>query len=179
MAEYNDPKLDAWGPETSITTARFTSNQVRVESVPVRSNLTNGQLWGVDPIPTRAVSGYEPLWESDDDSPRGGYSAPLRPDPLWRSAEDDNNAPLRTKALWESDDDDVFDGRPREELLWDSGGQAWRPLNEVSSAEKTETNIVPNPGSETSPNIEQQTQVTPPPPEPSTRPYIWSYKNKS
>jgi hypothetical protein len=190
---YNDPKLDAWGPETTVQTISFGSKPKR-SIEPVRTNLTNGQLWGIDPVPTQAVGGYEPLWDSDESD----YNAPLRPEPLWDSGE--GNAPLRTEALWESDETDA-DAPLRDEPLWDSGGSAWRPVNDMTSSGTgdkldswgSEFNDVPqsefgvdsnidgsglqgtsalSTGQGSSPN----TTVSSPPTPPSTRPYIWKYQ---
>ena len=169
MSQYNDPKLDAWGPEVPVTTVQIGASNTRTYTAPVRTNLTNGQLWGVDPIPTAATGGYEPLWDSDATD----YNAPLRPEPLWDSG--DGNAPVRTEALWDSDETDA-QAPLRDEPLWDSGGNAWRPADDlgpgdpftpveslnIPGADYDPENLAYNPNESSSPS-------TPP----ATRPYIW------
>lgn len=114
---------DQWGGNGSIETF----SQGNVSKRTVRSNLTKGQLWGIDPIPTQEVEGYEPLWE-------GPQNAPLRPEPLWDSGN--GSAPVPTSAIWENAPD-------RDEPLWDSGGNAWRPLNQIA-VPNSETTIPRN-----------------------------------
>lgn len=192
-----DKKLDDWGPEAPIKTVQFGS-KIRTNNEVVRTNLSNGQLWGIDPIPTNAVARYEPLWDSDETD----TYAPLRPEPLWDSGTD--SAPLRTEALWESDQTDA-DAPLRDEPLWDSGGTAWRPVNDLSPQSPTgdklsqwgsefdESYSQPNFGTESFAEGErtgsalsgqgalgtsgtQSPAASAPPTPPSTRPYVWKYQ---
>ena len=193
---YNDPKLDSWGPEANIQTISIGAKPKR-NTERVRTNLTNGQLWGVDPIPTQATADYEPLWDSDDSS----YNAPLRPEPLWDSGN--GNAPLRTEALWDSDETDSS-APLRDEPLWDSGGNAWRPIDDMTSTPAatsgdklsewgSEFDNLPQNDFGVDPNLDTSglqgtsalssgqgsspnTTASSPPTPPSTRPYIWKYQ---
>ena len=177
--EFTDENLGGkfFANPKTVTTVQIEASSTRTYTAPVRTNLTNGQLWGVDPIPTSAVAGYEPLWDSDTTN----YNAPLRSEPLWDSGDD--NAPLRTEALWDSDETDA-NAPLRSEPLWDSDGNAWRPVDDLGSGALTPTTIGGADGglSKASPNIEQNTEAvaapTPskPPTPPSTRPYIWKYQ---
>jgi hypothetical protein len=193
-----DKKLDEWGPEVPIRTFSVGGNKTYKNTETVRSNLTNGQLWGIDPIPTNATSGYEPLWDSDETD---SY-APLRPEPLWDSG--DGSAPLRTEALWDSDETDA-NAPLRDEPLWDSDGTAWRPVNDLSAQSSTgdklsqwgsefdDSYAQSNFGTESIADGEnvgsalsgqeslgtsktQSLAASAPPTPPSTRPYIWKYQ---
>lgn len=194
-----DKRLDAWGPEVPIKNIYVGANKTYRNTEKVRSNLTNGQLWGIDPVPTNALADYEPLWDSDETD---SY-APLRPEPLWDSG--DSSAPLRTEALWESNQTDRDDAPLRDEPLWDSDGTAWRPVNDLSTQSPTgdklsqwgsefdDSYAQPNFGTESIADGEsvssalsgqgalgtsgtQSPAASAPPTPPSTRPYLWKYQ---
>ncbi len=175
MSQHNDLNLHAWGPEVPVTTVQIGASSTRTYTAPVRTNLTNGQLWGVDPIPTSAVAGYEPLW----DSGATDYNAPLRREPFWDSG--DGNAPLRTEAFWDSDETDA-NAPLRSELLWDSDGNSWRPIDDLGSGALTSGSpegLLPNADPATSVTKPEQKNISAPskaPTPPSTRPYIWKYQ---
>ena len=144
---YNDPKLDSWGPEANIQTISIGAKPKR-NTERVRTNLTNGQLWGVDPIPTQATADYEPLWDS------GGNA--------WRPIDDMTSTTAATNGDKLSEWGSEFDNLPQNDFGVD-------PNLDTSGLQGTSAL---SSGQGSSPN----TTTPSPPTPPSTRPYIWKYQ---